>query len=386
MALIDRIKYDGYDDASPWLVHKYPGEEFVLGSQLIVNQGQEALFLKGGEALDLFGPGAHTLHTGNLPLLKKLVNLPFGGKTPFTAEVYYINKTSKLDMNWGTANPFQLEDPKYGLILSIRSHGKYGVRIVDSRQFVSQLVGAVPHGTTVNYPFIASYFSGLLTSSIKSVISAFMIKEKISFLEVTAYLDELSRACHEKVSRDFERFGVEIVNFFIETISPPKEDFEKLRTYKEELALGADFYRQRRSFDIMETMANNPASGGMANAGIGLGMGLGMAPMAQNMFAGVGTNMNTQPQQQQPAPAAAPAADENVCPHCGAKNPAGQKFCGECGQSVVVGIVCPNCGKVNGKEQKFCGDCGTRLSKKCPSCGKDNDLSQKFCGDCGTKL
>ena len=122
MALIDRIKYDGYQVGSPWLIYKCPSEEFVLGSQLIVNQGQEALFLKGGKALDLFEAGTHTLQTGNLPLLNKLVKLPFGGKTPFSAEIYYVNKTSRLDMNWGTQNPFQLEDPKYGLILSIRCH------------------------------------------------------------------------------------------------------------------------------------------------------------------------------------------------------------------------------------------------------------------------
>ena len=266
MALIDRIKYDGYQDGSPWLIHKYPGEEFVLGSKLIVNQGQEALFFKGGKALDLFEAGTHTLHTANLPLLNKLVKIPFGGKTPFSAEVYYINKTSRLDMNWGTANPFQLEDPKYGLILSIRCHGKYGMRVLDSRKFVSELVGAIPHGSTVNYAFVASYFSGLLTSKIKSVISRFMIRQKISFLEVTAYLSELSAECQNEISNEFERFGVEVVNFFIESISPPKEEFEKLRSYKEELALGNDFYRQRRSFDIMETMAENPASGGLANA------------------------------------------------------------------------------------------------------------------------
>ena len=374
MALIDRIKYDGYQDGSPWLIHKYNGEEFVLGSQLVVNQGQEALFFKGGKALDLFGAGTHTLHSGNLPLLNKLVNLPFGGKTPFTAEVYYINKTSRLDMNWGTQNPFQLEDPKYGLILSIRSHGKYGLRILDSRMFVSELIGAVPSGTTVDYTFVARYFSGLLTSSIKSVVSGFMIRRKISFLEVTAYLRELSKECEAEIAKEFDRFGVEIVNFFIETISPPKEEYEKLRNYKEELALGNDFYRQRRSFDIMESMAENSSSGGMANAGIGLGMGLGVAPVVGNMFGNVGSSMNTTDK------------NETVCPHCNAKNPSGQKFCGECGQSIVVGVVCPSCGKVNGTNQKFCGECGAKLSKKCASCGTENDMSQKFCGNCGNKL
>lgn len=44
MAIIDRIKYDGDLNNSQWLIYKYPSEEFVLGSQLIINQGQEALF------------------------------------------------------------------------------------------------------------------------------------------------------------------------------------------------------------------------------------------------------------------------------------------------------------------------------------------------------
>lgn len=379
MALIDVIKYDGRENGGSWLIHKYPGEQFVLGSQLIVNSGQEALFFKGGEALDLFGGGTHTLKSGNLPLLSKLVNLPFGGKTPFAAEVYYINKTSRLDMLWGSDEAFPIEDPKYGLLLNIRCRGKYGVRIVDSRQFVVELVGALSGGLTITHEFVVNYFRGLLNSNIKSIISAFMNRQKISFLEVTSYLQELSRECKASLDKEFERFGVELVNFFIESVTPPKDQYEKLRGYKEEMALGANFYQQRRSLDIMEKMAENPNSGGLANAGIGLGMGLGMAPMAGTMFGAMAGGVNPQ----QPA-AAEPAGVK--CPHCGATNPEGRKFCGECGQSIVVGLVCPSCGKVNEKGQKFCGDCGTRLSKKCPSCNMDNDLSQKFCGGCGTKL
>lgn len=131
MAIIDRIKYDGPYDGLQWLIYKYPSEQFVLGSQLIVNQGQEALFFKGGEILDLFRAGTHTLTTGNLPLLNKLVNLPFGGRTPFTAEVYYVNTTANMNMNWGTSTPIPIEDPKYGLLLNIRAYGKYGVCITD---------------------------------------------------------------------------------------------------------------------------------------------------------------------------------------------------------------------------------------------------------------
>lgn len=51
MAIIDRIKFDGSSNGSQWLVYKCPSEQFVIGSQLIVNEGQEALFFKGAKHL-----------------------------------------------------------------------------------------------------------------------------------------------------------------------------------------------------------------------------------------------------------------------------------------------------------------------------------------------
>lgn len=295
-ALIDRIKYDGPQDGSPWLVYKYPSEKFVIGSQLIVNQGQEALFFKGGEALDLFGPGTHTLHTGNLPLLNKLVNLPFGGETPFTAEIYYINRTSKLNMNWGTPNTFPVEDPKYGILLSIRSHGTCGLKINDTRMFIAELIGVVPNGATVTYEFAARYFSGLLVSKIKNIISSYMIRQKISFLEVTGYLDEISNDCQEAVKNEFDRFGAEVVNFYVETIIPLKDEYEKLRMYKEELSMGREFYIQRRSLDIMESLAENNDTDSLAKVGTGLDMELDFAHQTKK------------------------------CPSCGKENNSTQKF------------------------------------------------------------
>ncbi len=381
MAIIDRIKYDGTPDGSPWLLYKYPSESFVVGSQLIVNQGQEALFFKGGEALDLFGAGTHTLQTGNLPILKKLVNLPFGGKTPFSAEIYYVNKTSRLDLRWGTAEPIPLEDPKYGMLLSIRSHGTYGIRINDTRQLVTEIYGAIPNGNTGDFAPIHAYFSGMLTNRIKTVLSSFMMGKNISFLEITPYLKELSEACRIEICEEFERFGIEIVNFYIETISPPKEEYAKLREYKEELSLGNDFYRQRRSFDILDSLASNNSAGSMANAGAGIGMGLGLMQNAGGLFSTMGQNVNIAPAQ------SSRTADEGVtCPQCGAKNAKDRKFCGECGQKLITGIACPSCGHVNPAGTKFCGECGTKLNRKCPSCGYENDMSQKFCGECGTKL
>ena len=349
MAIIDRIKYDGNPNGSQWLIYKCPSEQFVLGSQLIVGQGQEALFIKGGEALDLFGPGTHTLSTGNLPILNKLVNLPFGGKTPFSAEVYYINKTVNLDMKWGTSTPIPLEDPKYGLILNIGARGQYGINIIDSRLFVSRIIGAIPNGATANELIILRYFNGLINSKIKSVTAEYMIKKQISFLEISQYLSELSDAFKATLNDEFERFGIEVVNFYCVSIAPKPEEYEKLRGYKEELALGTGFYQQRRSLDILEKLAENPSSGGMANAGIGLGMGLGVLGQMSQAFGGVSQNLNPTPSEQQ-----------ITCPKCGAIIQNGMKFCGECGNPLTES-KCPNCGFENKAGIKFCGNCGQKL-------------------------
>lgn len=385
MAIIDRIKYDGPSNGSQWLIYKYPSEKFVLGSQLIVNQGQEALFFKGGEALDLFGPGTHTLSTGNLPILNTLVNLPFGGKTPFTAEVYYINKTVNMDMKWGTSNQIPLEDPKYGLIINIGARGQYGITITDSRLFVSKIIGAMQNGHTVNHILVMRYFNGMINSKIKAVTAQYMINKRISFLEITSYLTELSDAFKEQLDDEFERFGIELTHFYCVSIAPKPDDYKKLQGYKEDMALGAEFYKTRRSLDIMEKMADNPNSGGMASAGIGVGMGMGIAGQVSNLFTGIGNTVN--PNDSSIGVQSSTSEMEVACPRCGTKNSKKMKYCGGCGAELQSTVICPSCGAKIPAGMKYCGVCGQPISAiKCSACGFENKPGMRFCGNCGQKL
>lgn len=386
MAIINRVKYDGPNDGSSWLVHKYPSEQFVLGSQLIVNQGQEALFFKGGEAFDLFSPGTHTLKTGNLPLLNKLVNLPFGGETPFSAEVYFANKTSRLDMNWGTSNPIPFEDPKYSVFLNLRAYGQYGISISDTRLFISRIIGAIPNGSTANYIIISRYFNGLINTKIKDITAKYMISNKISFLEISAHLDKLSLEYHKVIGEEFERFGLEILNFYVQSILPRDEDIALLKQRREEVSsmkmelieLGRDFYAQRRSFDVLDKLAENPSAGSMANAGLGLGIGLGAAGSVGNAFGNIAGNIN---------PSVNNVVESKLCPKCNAKLAKEAKFCGECGEKLQTELICPHCGKNVNSNMKFCAECGGALrSIKCTSCGTENQPGMKFCGNCGTKI
>ena len=353
MSALDIIKFDGFSDGRDWIAYKYPGDQFMLGSQLIVNPSQEALFIKGGEICDVFEAGTHTLQTGNLPILNKIVKMPFGGKTPFSAEVFFINKASRLDMTWGTATPFQLEDPKYGIIVSIRAHGKYGIKITNSGLFVGELVGSAPSNAVFTHAFVNSYFNSMLIAYIKSTISSFMIKEKISFLDVTAYLTDLSKECNDSVSKEFERFGIEITNLCIETISPPPSDYESLKKTKEKYAMGEHIYVQERKLDLLDKLADNPSNPAIS-VGAGMGVGLSAAKEIVGSFQEVMSENS-------------PSSDQSV-------------------QREINTAICPQCANSVPLGQKFCGECGTKMEKKCSSCGKTWDVSQKFCGECGTKL
>ena len=159
MSILERIKYDGVTNGEPWLIYKCKEEDIAYGSQLIVSTGQEAIFVKGGRAQDIFTSGTYTLESGNLPFLRKFLNMPFGGKTPFSAEIVFVNRTDNLNLKWGTSSPVTYEDPKYGLILDLRSFGRFGVRIFDSRLFFNRFIGSMRLDSGYNHNFIINQFS-----------------------------------------------------------------------------------------------------------------------------------------------------------------------------------------------------------------------------------
>lgn len=299
MAIIDRIKFDSPSDDV--LVWKFPSEELRLGSQLIVNQSQEALFVKGGQVYDLFGPGSHTLSTANIPLLRKLINLPFGGDTPFTAEVWYVNKTVKRNMKWGTKAPIPIIEPKYNYPVSIRAFGLWGMRIEDSRSFIRQIVGSLPDADSAK---VHEYFIGEIVQRLSNIIANSFVTGGVSVFDVNTKLDELSSLVMEAITPEFKRFGIEIVNFNIERISIPDNELKKFqeilgkRMEIEQISQAkvGQAYVTMRTFDTLEKAAENSgAAGGIMAGGLGLGVGLGAGvPLGQQM----GQSMDIKPQGQ----------------------------------------------------------------------------------------
>jgi membrane protease subunit (stomatin/prohibitin family) len=302
MAFIDRIKFDAVDNNL--LVWKYPSESITVGCQLIVNQSQEAILFKGGKALDIFGPGTHTLSTGNIPLLNKLINLPFGGETPFTAEVWFVNKTAIRDLKWGTLSPIPLIDPKYNYPISARAFGRWGLRVSDTRSFIVQLVGTEQYKNSAE---IEQYFEGEIVQRLSNELSNYLVKENISVFEVNSKLNDLSKFVENDVSHEFDRFGIEVVNFNVERISIPDEEKLKIqdilgkRMEIEQISQASvgSAYITMRSLDVLEKAAQNEggAAGSMLAGGLGLGMGMGAGiPLGQNIGQSLSVNQNTQGQ------------------------------------------------------------------------------------------
>jgi len=394
MAVIDRIKFDGPPET---LVSKYEKDNVTLGGQLIVNESQEALFFKGGQAFDLFGPGTHTLSTKNLPLLQKLVNLPFGGQTPFAAEVYFVNKTSRLDYKWGTRTPIPIEDPKYKVLLSVGCYGQFGLRVADSRTFVTQIVGTLPtmQGAAWDGAQVLDYFRGVIITRVKDTIAKFVVEKNVSVGTITAYIDELSRASEERMRSEFAKYGLDLLKFFISAINVPHEELEKIQKGAfqnlEIEQMGDKRYVAMRSLNALEDAASNPgAPGTLMGAGVGFGMGAQMAGGLGNVAgqAMQATMPTAKATTVAPAGAAqAVAAGMQSCAKCGGQSPANSKFCNQCGAAFTIGIVCPACKTTLPAATKFCNQCGAKLSQpvRCASCGTELPEGSKFCSQCGAQ-
>lgn len=286
MALIDVVKWEANSNE---LVHKFPSNDLRIGTQLVVYNGQIAYFVKGGKVLDSFESGTHTLKSENIPLLNKLVNLPFGGNSPFQAEVWFVNKLAVMDTKWGTPVPIQLEDPKYGIIVPVRSFGQYGLRVADPRVFLDNLVGNM---ASFSVDKINSYFKGKMMSFFANLISDKLTKDNISVLNINSYLIELSQYVEQSLAEEFTKYGLTFENFHIMSINVPEDDpsFKKLKEAKELQAQlninGREIYQMNRSFDVMDKAAANEGGGNFVGMGMGLGAGANLGNQLGVMMGG----------------------------------------------------------------------------------------------------
>lgn len=257
---------------------EYGSGDFRFGSQVIVREFQQAVFFRDGKALDTFGAGRHTITTANAPILSQLIGMVTDGKTPFTAEVYFVNMREYLDEKWGTAEPIPLRDTDLGLV-RLRAFGTYSLQVQDPALFVNKIVGAQGIYQT---PQITRFLRGILVAKMTDLLGEI----GKGLFDLPALYDEIGAGTKAKVQDDFSNLGVQLKTLYVNSISPTEETAKAI---DERAAMGAigdmqKYLQYQTAIGIREAAQSGGEAGSVTGAGVGLGAGLGMgAAMAQTM-------------------------------------------------------------------------------------------------------
>ncbi len=363
-----------FDETGQELLYRLPESgsgEIKYGAQLTVRESQAAVMYYKGRAGDAFGPGRHTLKTGNIPIITKILSLPWAGTSPLRAEVYFVNLKVFTNLKWGTRDPVAFRDAELGFV-RLRAHGIFNIRIVQPVLFINTLAGTMGKYSTEQ---IEEYLRRVIVSRLNDYLGETLH----TLFDLPAQFDELAVGLKKRLVKDFIRFGLALDELYISSITPPEEvqaaidDRSRLEAIKD-----MDKFVQMKAGMAMEKAA-------VANNEAGAGLGLGMGMMMPGMFANV---TNTQQQGGGQTSSAAPTTE---CSDCDNTIAADARFCPFCGHQQVVLLQCSNCEKNLTPGAKFCSRCGQRADEKpaariCSNCQNENLPGAKFCDNCGQQI
>ena len=334
---------DWQDSSNNTLVYKYPmdGRKIFYGSKLTVRESQAAVFLNKGEIADIFEPGMYSLKTSTLPILSDLLGLPYGFKSPFMADVFFVNTKQFTNQKWGTTNPITMRDKDFGTI-RIRAYGSYAFKVINPGTFLKEIFGTTSSFSTED---ITNYLRTMVIAGISDTIA----ESKIGALDLASNLLEFNKMAVNNIQASFEKIGLAVTNCVIENISFPEAVEKAIDTRSSLGVLGdhMDTFVKYQSAEAIRDAAKNP---GVSGFGAQMGTGIALGNMLKD-------SLNETP---------APKSEQKpgkACSKCGTECKSSAKFCPECGT------------KFTAKQERFCPECGAKVT-----------AAAKFCGECGFKL
>lgn len=371
LVFLENIEW--FDETGTQLIQRIPetgSGEIKYGAQLTVRENQAAVFFYKGKAVEAFGPGRHTLRTGNIPILTKIASLPWGLSSPLRAEVYFVNLKVFTNLKWGTRDPVAFKDQELGLI-RLRAFGIFNVQVIQPVLLINRLIGT--QGI-----FTAREIEDYLNQVIVSRFNDYMGETIDSIFNLPARYDELSGKLTQRLKVDFSHFGLALTHLYINSVTPPPEvqqaidDRSRMEVFKD----------MNRLMQMKAAMAMEKASestGGDSTT-MGMGLGLMMPAMFARFFSG----------DQVPANATTTQSSSR-CPECQQPIADTARFCPYCGHQQLVFKQCAHCGKNLMPNAKFCSRCGKPTEEKprpksCSSCGAENLAESLYCNQCGEKL
>lgn len=397
MAIIDLVRWSPQGNKTIY-AYRFPETNLSTYTQLVVQESQEAVLFSKGQIVGKFGPGKHTLNTENIPILRNLYGIPFGGKNPFTAEVWFINKLQPYNIDWAI-DKMPIHDADYNTQLPLVANGRYGLKIIDAEKFLIKIVGTKFEFTQDD---LTDQFFGEFSAKTKSTILQYMIKHRIGYKTISAALDDISNFLKAIMTPFWEELGLELTKFYITSIdidqsTPEGKRVAEAIAQQSSMSITGHTWQQEQMFGVANNAVDGFSNGNggligglmamnmMGGMGGGTGVGSGMINPQYNQPTFGGNNQNVQVgnigQQQ-----GTQQVREVYCSNCAKKFPSTHSFCPHCGDPYNP---CPKCGTDNDSKAKRCISCGTPLQAEaptCPNCNAPLDTGSTFCGNCGKQI
>lgn len=359
------------------------GSENVVsnGSVIHVYDNQFMLLVDGGRIVDYTAqPGYYNVQDSASPSMfsgsfgdavrETFERFKFGGETPLSQRVYYINTQEIKGIKFGTRNPINYFDNFYNAELFLRAHGTYSIRITDPIRFYGE---ALPRDRDqveiqdINEQYLSEFMEALQASINQMSADG----QRISY--VPSKGRELSRYMADALDEEWKKNrGMEVQAVGIASISYDEESKRLIDMRNRGAMMGDPLVREGYvQSTIADSIGKAAENSNGAVAGF-MGMGMGMQTAGGFLNTASAANMqqlvnmqqmaNMQQMKQAPqgpsqgnVPGQQSGAEGGWVCSCGATNTG--KFCGNCGspRPQAGSWVC-SCGTVN--SGKFCQECG----------------------------
>jgi len=273
---IDILQWN--EDSDQVLAYRYPMQDFEIqyGGSLTVRESQAAVFVNEGKIADVFGPGMYKLTTNTLPVLTYLKNWDKLFESPFKSDVNFFSTRLQLGRKWGTPQPITIRDKDFGMV-RVRAFGMYSYKISDPRKFYTEISGTRDVYTRDE---LELQLRNIVVSTMTNTLGG----SSIPFLDMAGNQALMAQKIREELVPAFDRYGIALDNFVVESVSLP-EELQKAIDTRISMGMMGDMakYTQFQAANAIPLAAQNEG-GGMASLGANMAAGVAIGSvMAQGL-------------------------------------------------------------------------------------------------------